>query len=187
MIIGTDTKRAEQCDTTESNILHLVVRLRRALDVLRTFILLHRRCRKLIQHHCPRQQARKHPTMINQISRLDGETCPGCWSSGLRCFEYLGASSDRLIVDDIPAICRTMIGQRCRIPAGVFKASPSFDSQSRPKECQIAKTLARFATDSTITAEHHIGGGGDLLRRSQLSKHSFWTTCLLARARQTRL
>ena len=86
--------------------------------------------------------------------------------------------SDRLIIDDIPAIClccqampqrtcRTMNGQRCRIPAGVFKASQSFDSQSRPKECHIAKTLARFATDSTITGKYHIDRGGDLLRRSQ--------------------
>ena len=69
----------------------------------------------------------------------------------------------------------------------MFKASPSFDSQSRPKECHIAKTLARFATDSTITGKYHIDRGGDLPRRSQLSEHIRRTTCLLARARQTRL
>ena len=52
---------------------------------------------------------------------------------------------------------------------------------------KIAKTLARFATDSTITVKYHVDRGGDLLRRSQLTDHIGWTTCLLARARQTRL
>ena len=69
-----------------------------------------------------------------------------------------------------------MNGERCRIPAGVFKASQSFDSQSPPKECHIAKTLARFATDSTITGKYHIDRGGDLLRRSQLTEHIGWTS-----------
>ena len=73
--------------------------------------------------------------------------------------------------------------QSCRS----VQASQSFDSQSRPKECHIAKTLARFATDSTITGKYHIDRGGDLLRRSQLTDHIGWTTCLLARARRTRL